>query len=56
MQKNAIHYERSDLPAGTPLERKGDHSCPSVSAGHEVHEYTTGHAQEAIFNQFGYIN
>ena len=49
MFKNAIHYEASDKPVGSPIDVKyKSTTCPVVSAGHDKHEYTTGYAYEEI--------
>ena len=55
MFRNAVHYVASEKPLGTILgaNAKFD-TCPSVSAGHSRHEYTTGVAMPEILAQFGY--
>ena len=42
MFEKAVHYEASDKPAGTVINKRLDMTCPVVSAGHTRHEYTTG--------------
>ena len=54
MANHAVHYVGSEEPLGTLLEAEEERTCPAVSAGHPKHEYTTGYAQEKIFEQFGY--
>ena len=45
MKKNAVHYEASSDPVGTPQKSMfGSSTCPKVSAGHPKHEYTTGYS------------
>ena len=54
MFRNAVHYEASSQPLMTKLSADMERdTCPIVSAGHPRHEYTTGYAQPAIFEQFG---
>jgi hypothetical protein len=49
MFKNAVHYEASNKPVGTPIDTEMKSStCPVVSAGHSKHEYTTGYAYDEI--------
>ena len=56
MFQNAIHYEGSSKPVNTKLSCNFEtDTCPVVSAGHPKHEYTTGYAQHAIMEQFGYL-
>lgn len=55
MFRNAVHYEASSQPLLTKISVNMDYdTCPVVSAGHSKHEYTTGYAQQAIFDQFGF--
>jgi hypothetical protein len=56
MFNNAIIYESSPQPLKTEISANKDtDTCPVVSAGHPKHEYTTGYAQKAIFEQFGFV-
>ena len=54
METRAIHYLASDKPLGTPVAAPANRSscCPTVSAGHSKHEYTTGCAWPMIKEQF----
>ena len=54
MSENAVHYEASTDPIGTPQKAPANASCPVVSAGHNKHEYTTGYSQSTIWKQFEY--
>lgn len=49
MFNNAVHYRASDEPLGNIIDDDKNYlSCPVVSAGHQLHEYTTGCAFEKI--------
>lgn len=50
----AINYVKSDKPLGEVLNKdQKQNLCMKKSAGHWLHEFTTGYAHNEIIKHFG---